>query len=202
MIDCHQTPDSEIVQKILSWDKEGFLCIVEHYQDVLFRYISRLADIPYEEKENLLQEVFIKVYQNLNAYNEKYSFSSWIYRITHNVVIDFYRKSKQKMTLSFEEDEETVSFLNQIFDEEKLTTTLLEKKELQKLVKKILTELKEEYKTALILKFIEGKNYEEISDILRIPEGTVATYINRGKKEFKEKAEQSGIQYYLNETYG
>ncbi|EFK95475.1 RNA polymerase sigma factor sigW (Sigma-W factor) [sediment metagenome] len=91
MIDCKQYSDLDIVKLILSGDIDAYYCLVEMYKDKLLRYIMRITQIYEEEAENILQEVFIKAYKNLYSYDHSFSFSSWIYRITHNMVIDYHR---------------------------------------------------------------------------------------------------------------
>jgi RNA polymerase sigma-70 factor (ECF subfamily) len=78
---------------------------VSKYEEKLLRYILRITNIDIEEAENLLQEVFIKVYKNINDYNKSLQFSSWIYRIAHNTSIDYYRKNKNKQSVSLETDD-------------------------------------------------------------------------------------------------
>jgi len=76
--------------------------VVEKYEQKLMKYILRITSVDKEDAENILQEVFIKAYRNINSYNAKYSFSSWIYRIAHNHSLDFYRKYKNKLKVSLD----------------------------------------------------------------------------------------------------
>jgi RNA polymerase sigma-70 factor (ECF subfamily) len=85
---------------------DAFYCIVNKYENKLLKYILRITNIDLEDAENLLQEVFIKVYKNINDYNTDFAFSSWIYRITHNITIDFHRKNKDKIIISLENEDE------------------------------------------------------------------------------------------------
>lgn len=191
MIDCEKNDEIDIIAEISSWNIDAYFCIVEKYKEKLFSYILRLTNSWYEEAENLLQEVFIKAYKNINSYNQKYSFSSWIYKITHNLVIDFYRKNKNNETISLEtQDEEYKKLIDLIDNWENIEKDFM-KKELIQEIRKILNQLDFKYKEVLILKYLEDKNYDEISDILRIPIWTVGSLINRWKKAFKEKAEKN-----------
>lgn len=197
MIDCSKYTSKDIIKKVSSWDMDAFYCIVEKYEEKLLRYIIRISSVDLEEAENLLQEVFIKVYRNINSYNYKLSFSSWIYRITHNITIDFYRKNKNKINISLEtEDEEYVNLI-EVLDAWISLEKDAHKKELIEKITQILYLLDIKYRDILILKFLENKNYSEISDILKIPEWTVATLINRWKKQFKIIASEKKLNSYL-----
>ena len=152
-----------------------------------FRYISRISNVSRDEVEDLLQDIFIKVYKNLNGFDTSLKFSSWIYRITHNEVISNYRKYKNKVkVVSFDKDEEFVKGIADELDVEE-NLSLGESKEK---IFDILSKMNIKYRDVLILKFLEGKSYHEISDILKKPEGTVGTLISRAKKEFLKILEQ------------
>ncbi len=197
MIDCNKYTDKEIIEIIYSWDIDAFYCIVNNYEKKLLKYILRITNIDLEDAENLLQEVFIKVYKNINDYNENFSFSSWIYRITHNITIDFHRKNKNNTNISLENDDEEYWNLIEIIDSGINIEKNSINKELNKKIIDILNSIDLKYKDILILKFLEEKNYNEISDILKIPVWTVATLINRWKKQFKQKAEENNLNSYI-----
>lgn len=173
----------EIIRKI-SIDKEAFWEIIDMYEAKLLKYILKITDISIQEAENILQEVFLKVYLNIYDYNENFSFSSWIYRITHNLTIDYYRKNSKK--IEFDNDDDLKLLIENIIDEENNPRKVLAIRELEKCIKKSLSSLNIQYREILILKFIEEKDYNEISDILMIPTWTVWTIINRWKKLLKE----------------
>lgn len=178
----HKT-DEEIVKMTLL-DQECFLHIIQRYKEKLFRYIMRISNLDPEGAEDVLQEVFMKVYQNLNDFDDSLKFSSWIYRITHNQVISNFRKIKarpQKAGFDLEDD-----VVKNIASEMDLAGDL-DAKILQEKIAEVLNVMNIKYKEALILKFLEEKSYNEISDIIKKPVGTVGSIINRAKKEFKEE---------------
>ena len=196
MLDCSKYIDNEIINKVSYWDIDAFYCIVEKYEQKLLKYILRITNISYEEAENILQEIFIKVYTKINSYNSNYSFSSWIYRIAHNHTIDYYKKNIKKETIDIQWDDENINFLDLLESDENIEKKVFSM-ELNKKIWEIINSLDIKYKEILILKFLEEKNYREISDILKIPEWTVATLINRAKKQFKQKAEEQNLINYL-----
>jgi RNA polymerase sigma-70 factor (ECF subfamily) len=134
--------------------------------------------------EDTLQDVFISAYKNLNDFDQDLKFSSWIYRIAHNKVISHFRKiTARPKTVTYEGDGQ---LLNILASSEDLAKEL-ERKYTGEEVRAILKGLDEKYREVLVLKFLEDKDYKEISDILEKPMGTVATLINRAKKQFKEE---------------
>lgn len=180
---CLEKTDTELVQ--LSLKDEGyFYCIIVRYEEPLLRYIRRISYSTKEDAEDILQEVFLSVYQNLNDFDESLKFSSWIYRIAHNKTISAWRKtSSRPKIISTDEDTDLFKFIAS--DENILKD--LEKKCDAKLIKKVLGNIDEKYRDPLVLKFLEDKDYKEISDILKKPMGTVATLINRAKNKLKEE---------------
>ena len=138
-------------------------------------------------KRQILQEVFIKVYLHLNDYDASLPFSSWIYRIAHNETITHFRKEKNRpLVLDKGDDDE---FFGKIVDDLELSRAdgQYDVSDIQT----VLERLEPRYRDILVLKFFEDKSYEEISDILQMPQGTVATLINRAKKKVKASLEKN-----------
>ncbi|MDD3646433.1 MAG: sigma-70 family RNA polymerase sigma factor [Candidatus Gracilibacteria bacterium] len=197
MIDCSNKSDKDIIKLVSSGNIDAFYCIVEKYEEKLLKYILRITNIDLSDAENLLQEVFIKVYKNINEFDDGLTFSSWIYRIAHNTTIDYYRKNKDKKDMSMQTEDEDYVNLIELLESPINIEEEYKKKDLIKKIVETINLLDPKYKEVIILKFLEEKNYSEISDILKIPEGTVATLINRGKKQFKIKAEENNLSSYL-----
>jgi RNA polymerase sigma-70 factor (ECF subfamily) len=190
-INCAQKTDEELVALTLK-NQDFFSCLVERYEPKLMRYVMRISAATREDAEDLLQDVFIKVYRNLNDFDQKLKFSSWIYRIAHNQVVSQWRKTKVRpQVLKFEADEDFLKFI--ATDEDLARDT--ERKFSGEEVRKMIENLNEKYKEVLVLKFLEGKDYKEISDILEKPLGTVATLINRAKKQFRKIVEDRGVKF-------
>lgn len=181
LADFTNKTDQELVTLTLE-NQEHFLYIVNRYQQKLLSFILRISNVAPDEAHDLLQEVFIKVYKNLNSYDPTLKFSSWIYRITRNHVISNYRKIKNKpQVLSWEIDEDSLNGLVSEINVEKLTDQSL----LREQITNALDKLKPKYREVLILKYFEEKSYDEISDIIKKPRGTVGTLINRAKAQLQ-----------------
>lgn len=178
--------DSEIAD-LSSRQQEYFGILVERYEQKITRYIKRVTRVSLQDQQDILQNIFIKAYVNINSFKKNLSFNSWIYRIAHNEIIDWSRRAQTKLRHGqhdyddeiFEWTADPRHFLKQ-----------LDIQENQLQIQQVLDSLEVKYREVLYLKFIEGYSYTEISDILKKPEGTIGTLINRAKKKFKEIYEQ------------
>lgn len=181
---CVDLSDTEIIVKSRE-DINYFACLYEKYEQRLMRYISKISKANYDEAKDILQESFIKAWINLNEFDTELKLSSWLYRIVHNETISFCRKKK-----SFGKNKKVPVNENNIPNYETELKDDFENTEGFVMYDKILEILPIKYKEVLVLKFLEQMNYDEISDVLKIPEGTVAARINRAKKMFKNLAEK------------
>lgn len=173
-------------------DVDAFEILVERFEKPIIRYILRISHFSKEEAEEIFQEICIKSWKNLNDFDAKLKFSSWIYRIAHNETISEFRKAKVRgLDDEVVWDDELMSNLPGKID---LSSDLHEKLE-SETVRKLIDLLPEKYRVVLILFFLEEKSYEEISDILKTPSGTVATLLSRAKKAFRELAERQNITF-------
>jgi RNA polymerase sigma-70 factor (ECF subfamily) len=157
---------------------EAFGKLMERYEAPLLRYLMRLTGWASEEVEDILQEAFIKAYRHLNDYDSTLKFSAWLYRITHNQAIDTLRRHTAS-PVRFEWLLEDVARL--IPAKHDTEASLLNQEQLES-VRRAIGSMPERYREVLILRFLEEKSYEEIVDILKMPKGSVATFVKRGKE--------------------
>ncbi len=176
--DLDSISDSQIVEMALN-NVNAYKHIIDRYESKLLRYIQRVLYISKEDAEDILQEVFIKAYRNINGYDKGYSFSSWIYRIAHNEAISFLRKKRITVTNTEKED-----IFDKISSDEDVESAFLKDLKSRE-VRDILSKLETKYREVLVLRYFEEMSYNEISDVLHISSGTVASLINRGKEKFK-----------------
>lgn len=183
-----QMTDNELVKSSLQHE-DAFYSLIKRYEPVLLRYIHRMTQVNQEEAEDLLQDIFIKVYRNLNGFDTNLKFSTWVYRIAHNEIISQYRKRKQSgFPIELDaDDEESRSIANFLTDTLNVESHVLNK-EKANAVRMALEELPPKYRDILVLRYFEELNYKEISDILQKPAGSVATLLNRAKTKFKKIA--------------
>jgi RNA polymerase sigma-70 factor, ECF subfamily len=192
IMDKQKTPTDADLIELSKKNPESFGILMERYQGPLFHYIRRISQLPKDDIEDLLQEVFIKIYQKLNEYDEVLKFSSWAYRIAHNHVIDYFRKTNVRPQTNALEDYEWERIINASvrIDKEVMDKDCVEK------IKECIQELPLAYKEILMLRFIEEKEYDEIMDILKKPKGTVATLIRRGKEAVAKRMKEKNINCF------
>ncbi|MDD2680953.1 MAG: RNA polymerase sigma factor [Patescibacteria group bacterium] len=173
--------DADLVRLSLD-DQDKFSYIINRYQEKLARYLRRLGVSNEEDVKDLLQDIFLKVYLNLNEFDQDLKFSSWIYRIAHNQAISNYRKKQVRPEIhAFPID--NINF--DILADDIALDEISDKHLRQELISRGLEKISIKHREILILKFFEDKSYQEISDILKKPSGTVASLLNRAKKSLK-----------------
>ena len=180
--ELNQLSDNQLVEVIRTKDEELFAELIRRYQQKLFYYVNRLINHP-DEAEDVVQNVFIKVYRNLNGYDARLKFSSWIYRIAHNEAVNWLRQNTKYIKESIDQSE---YLQNTLSDNHNIIESLDLKADLEK-VSLAIQKLPEKYKEVMLLKFVDEKSYEEISDILRKPVNTIGVLINRARKILKSQ---------------
>lgn len=184
--------DEKLVELTLK-DQKHYAELISKYRYKLLRYIQKITNVSDEDAEDLLQETFIKAYYNLNSFDPDLKFSSWIYRIAHNQVISNYRKLKARpQGHAIQIDEKMIRTLAANLD----TKRDADLHYLAENIGRVFSTMDIKYREVLILKFLEEKEYKEISDILKKPMGTVATLINRAKKQFRKQAEKLNLDLF------
>ncbi len=189
-MDAHvEKSDEEIVALSLK-EPEVFGVLMERYEKKLFFFVRRICSLSAAEVEDLLQEIFIKCYRYLNDFDQDLKFSSWIYRIARNETISYIRKIKARpQTIPEEDGGELLRAIAADWDLEEEVRKKLDGEK----VRELLSQLDRKYREILVLRYLEDKSYEEIADIVKKPEGTVATLINRAKKKFKKILEANKL---------
>ncbi len=165
--------DQSLAIQLQSKDLSALATLIDRYQAPLLRYVRYLG--AENDDEDIVQDTFIKMYQNIQSYRPANKFSSWIYRIAHNTAISALRSSK--FTIPWEEyldsfiKADPVDNIDQNLQKDK--------------VKKCLSQIPLHYREPLALYYLEEKSYSEIMDILHIPMGTVSARINRAKQKMR-----------------
>lgn len=182
MTDAPPETDEQLASIAIT-DHDAFGTLIGRYEKKLYRYVRRITNASHEECEDILQEVFLKAYRYLNNFDPTLSFSSWIYRIAHNETISHFRKRSVRPQTIREEDGEM--YLKNIVSDLDVIEEI-DQQFLRTVVEATLKKLGGKYKDVLILRYLEEKSYEEISDILKIPVKTVGTRLNRAKKQMRD----------------
>jgi len=182
--------DNELVKIICQKDVARYDEIIDRYQGKLFAYLYRLMGSK-EDAEDVLQDVFLKAYENLKSYDPKRKFSSWIYRISHNEAVNYIRRKSLKKFISWENIVMSKDKLEMSNSENGADKIFLKKERKQEL-ERALEKLPFKYRQILLLRYFSEKSYQEISEILAKPINTVGTLISRAKEKlyFEMKKER------------
>jgi RNA polymerase sigma-70 factor, ECF subfamily len=186
---CGKQTDEEIIE-FVKVNKECYALLVGRYEAKLARYIKRISNVTNESVEDILQTVFLKTYININSFDSTNKFSTWIYRITHNETVNYWRKNaKGKASISFDENE----FLkNSIADSRDMEREINQKLDGIRLTE-VLGKLQEPQREAIDMRFNGQLSYQEIAEKLGKPIGTIGTLINRGKRMLQEELQKIGL---------
>ncbi|OPZ94638.1 MAG: RNA polymerase sigma factor CarQ [Firmicutes bacterium ADurb.Bin419] len=176
--------DNILVENTLKGDVNAFEELVSSYQGRILNFLSKMTAAR-EDAEEITQEVFIKVYNNLYKYNSKWSFSTWIYRIAVNTLRSEYRKVKKAKDIDYYA---SIPELPASFSD--YPDIAYEIKEKRVEIIKIIDQLKEDQKTALLLRCMQDFSFSEIGDILGISPEAAKMKIQRAKQTVIRKYEE------------
>jgi RNA polymerase sigma-70 factor (ECF subfamily) len=181
--------DKVLVEKTLAGDKKAFEMIVQKYQAPLLNYIGRMVG----EREMALdftQDVFIKVYSSLHTYSPLYKFSTWLYRIASNTLIDFWRKKKiDALSIdqsSFDSDKRRI----QVPDNELSIVSKFELSQIREQIEKALKKLPPGLRELFIWRHINQFSYDEMAEIKGIPVGTIKNRVFQAKEIIRKHMEK------------
>ncbi len=163
-------------------DKElsqEFHQIIEQHKGILFKVAKTYCQND-EDRQDLLQEMMIQIWQSLHKYNDTFAITTWLYRISLNVAISFYRKNANKQNSNIPLIETFISIQDEVCNEKQEQLNLLEK---------FISELNDIDK-ALILLYLEDKSHAEISGIMGLSVTNVGTKLGRIKENLKKKFSQ------------
>lgn len=188
--------DEELVEKIKKGDIDAYEEIIKKYENkvcgIIYHMIKNQNDV-----EDLVQEVFIKVYKNLSKFKGDSSLYTWIYKITVNLCLDEVKKRKNIIYLDEKLEVEDGELERELPSSDKTQVELYEEKELKEKLHKCIGKLPEKQRVMIVLRDIKGFSYEEISEITSVKLGTVKSQINRARLKLKEllDKEETFLEY-------
>ncbi len=175
--------DEQLASLVQQGNAEKFGNLVERYEAKLKRYARKFL-FDYTDAEDLIQDVFIKAFINIQSFDITRSFNSWIYRIAHNEFINAIKKRGKEALPFFDADTLFPHPLSKDLPEQDL-----HRSETEKIVNQFLDELSPKYRESVVLYYLENLSYAQIAEILHIPISTVGVRINRAKiilQKFKD----------------
>ena len=181
---------NQLIKQALEGDQKAYEMLLKRYENGIYNMIYQMVKNR-EETRDLVQETFIKAFRSLESYNDTYAFSTWLYKIAFNNCIDSIRKKKLK---TFPLDKPIQLKEGQVHQEIHDDTLSPEKKyifsESKNIIQNTIESLPEKYRSVILLRHNEERSYEEISEILNIPIGTVKARIFRAREMLKIKLKE------------
>jgi len=166
--------DNELVYEVIHGSISSFEVLIERYQKTIFNIVIRMVNDE-ETARDLTQDIFIKVFEKMGSFNFNYKFFSWIYRITANVTIN-YLKSQQKF--------ESLTKVEKLGCFEKPE---VDKEERSRKLRLGLRNISADYRLLVLLKYFFGLSYEEMAEVLEIPEKKVKSRLFSAREKLKEE---------------
>lgn len=176
-MNSQQLSDRELMQRVLKNDFDAFESLVNRYKVKLFNLVYRMVGIK-EEAEDILQETFLRVFSGRESYDFKYQFSTWIYTIALNLTKNELKKRNRYKFLGIEFLPKEKSYVKVEFNDKERLSYFLEK---------TINTMPDKYKEVFLLRDINQLSYEEISESLGIPLGTVKSRVNRARLILRKK---------------
>src|SRR3989338_2927367 len=180
MSEPRETTDEEIAAQVQKGIIEQFGILVRRYENKLIRYASKFL-FDAEDAKDLVQEICIKAYANIQSFDTSRKFSSWIYRIAHNELVNAYKKKKREKVSFFDLD----LFFPHLVAKETADSEL-RRSEMREMLDRSLEKLDSKYREPLTLYYFEDMEYKEIAEILQIPVSTLGVRLRRGKEALKK----------------
>jgi RNA polymerase sigma-70 factor (ECF subfamily) len=170
-------------------DRRAFAELVELYKDKIYHLGYRMLNQK-QEAEDVVQETFLRVYMNLEKYDENQKFSTWIYRIATNLCIDRLRKRKPNYSIDADmSDNDGTDWHSILSSDEAGPEEELILSETQQNIRDAIQTLPDKYKTVVVLRYLHDMSLQEISDVLDMPVTTVKTRVHRGREFLRKKLE-------------
>jgi len=190
-----QVSDRELVRRLREGDAEALRTIVERYQDRLFHLIYGIVRDRHEV-EDVAQEVFLKVYLRITAFDERSKFYTWLYRVAVNAAKDHVKKRSRRPAVALDEDEgiEAPADLGPL--------ELAAKAETRREIRAAIAALPLRYREVLALRELQGLSYSEIADVLQISIGTVESRLHRARRKLKGRLDRHARRSDSLETPG
>jgi len=174
--------EAELIERAKAGDTKAFGVLVERYQR---RVVGVAMAVVHDQEDalELAQETFVRAFENVGKFESRSSFSTWLYRIAANIAIDFRRRERRHPAMRGEEAEIELQRLpSKLGDAFKET----QRGEMAQRIRGALDQLTPEHRAAILLREVEGLSYDEISDVLQCPRGTVMSRLHYARNHLRE----------------
>jgi RNA polymerase sigma-70 factor (ECF subfamily) len=194
-LELQNLPDADVVALAQEGRELAYRELIRRYERPVFSLVFRMVR-DRATAEDLAQETFIKVLNNIDKYVPEFKFSSWLFKIANNLAIDHLRR-RRLATVSMDgaPDATTAAQIEatsfELASHGETALEELEAKELGSAIERAIAALRPEYRSCIMLRHVEGRSYEEIAATLDLPLGTVKTYIHRARNELRKALEEA-----------
>jgi len=181
--------DELLVAQAQRGDAAAFGQLVERYQDALFNGVCRMVS-QREDAEDLAQEAFVKAFRGIGAFEGRSSFYTWLYSIAYNVVVSHRRKvgsARHLNPVSLREGTEGDGRGCEVEDNSERPGAAVERRELHERLEQAIAGLEDGYREMIVMRDIEGFDYQGIAEVLGCPEGTVKSRLHRARHALREQ---------------
>ena len=194
-LDLQNLPDADVVALAQEGREVAYRELIRRYERPVFSLVFRMVR-DRATSEDLAQETFIKVLNNIDKYVPEFKFSSWLFKIANNLAIDHLRRRHvQTVSIDGAPDATTAAQIEatsfELASHGESALEELEAKELGSAIERAIAGLRPEYRSCIMLRHVEGRSYEEIAATLDLPLGTVKTYIHRARNELRKALEEA-----------
>ncbi len=193
LLDLANLPDADLVARALDGREEAYRELIRRYERPVFSLVYRMVR-DREQAEDLAQETFVKVLNNIEKYSPEFKFSSWILKIANNLAIDALRRRRLD-TVSIDGSANAATLAEveattiDLADRGESALDELANRELGSAIEQAIGRLRPMYRSCILMRHVDGRSYEEIAQLLDLPLGTVKTYIHRARHELREALE-------------
>lgn len=181
------TDEKKIIQQVLDGNQEAFSELVKAYEKPVYNLCLRMTGNA-QDAQDLAQEAFLKAWRGLRFYKFESSFSTWLYRLTSNVCIDFLRRQKRRTAVSLTMEEQEL----EVPDQRPVPEERMLQQEARQAVSQAMNQLEDEFRLVLTLRVLEDMSYEQIAQIMDLKVGTVKSRLARARIKLKNILQQNG----------
>lgn len=180
--------DEHIARRVQGGESDAFGELVERYQEKLMRYARKFLLDP-DDAKDIVQDIFIKAYENIQSFDASRRFSPWVYRIAHNEFVNALKKrASRRIVFAFDID----TLFPHLSAPDTADSAALER-DLRSTLERFLDKIDAKYREALVLYYLEGMDYKEISEILQVPVSTVGVRLARGRAALQKASDAEAL---------
>jgi RNA polymerase sigma-70 factor (ECF subfamily) len=178
--------DLKIIESCLLGNTQMFSQLIDNYKNMVYNLAYRMSNNP-QEAEDISQEAFLHTYQSLARFNPSYKFSTWLYQITLNIIRDrFKKKELNYVSLDIPVETDDSEFYHQPADLTNNPEQIISQKENLQTIQQAIYSLPLKYREVIVLRHLQDLSYIEISNILKLPQGTVKVRLYRAREQLRK----------------